>query len=614
MTFAQFAKAKSKSWFDRVKGRDTPKKTPADVVIYIGIISWHEKSGVVKPVRGKRVCLRIKSDATYEDIRDAGLKRMKDFHWEVIEDDVDYLLAFESGKIAYFIPGTTEDFLLSKYKQELGKEYKQITLYLVSESDKLILEKTANNLFDNDNNDSYTSSLIDERRCKKLKLSSPEKQTDEEFAENLQLYFDQELLEAIPDMPLSEITKPLLEPSLLPTHDHQPKESVSITTILEELARNINWDKQFFLNVRRRSDLLRILSLWGRQNKQSPEMKLVVNFIGENGIDSGALSKEFLTDVLQKIATSMFPGGAPKESMSDVQNGNFLYCGQIMAVSLVQGGPPPNFLHKSVYNLLFDEINIRQLDLNEHFVPNDQMLLNEIRSDPVGCSTIIIDNGYNGVINKDNIEEILETMMISIMTRRQTYMSEVKNGLKLFGLHQKIIEQKDVMESLFVRTESLEVDSRYVLSLLKPIFSSESSSKRIIEEKYIDFIQDFIHDLEDSNLPEGRELSEAIVYENEESLVSAQSYNCMETDLSVPGFLGWLTGQKHRPLFGEDLSITILFNHECNLTYTEHKICFPIVSACARELTILTRHCRTYEEFKETLMNAFCCGQAFGRS
>jgi len=88
----------------------------------------------------------------------------------------------------------------------------------------------------------------------------------------------------------------------------------------------------------------------------------MVKFIGESGIDSGALSKEFLCNVIKEIGMSLFPNGAPKESMLDVQNGNFSFSGQIMAVSLVQGGPPPAFLHKSVYDLLVnDSLDLKSL-------------------------------------------------------------------------------------------------------------------------------------------------------------------------------------------------------------------------------------------------------------
>lgn len=156
----------------------------------------------------------------------------------------------------------------------------------------------------------------------------------------------------------------------------------------------------------------------------------MVRFIGESGIDSSALSKEFLTDVIIKIGENMFPGGAPRDSTIDIQNSIFFSCGQIMAVSIVQGGPPPNFLHKSVYDLLCnDPLDMKELNVDKNFVQADQIMFDQIKQDPEGLSSIIIDHGYSGLINKQHIDEILETVMISIISRRRTYLEEVSKGL-----------------------------------------------------------------------------------------------------------------------------------------------------------------------------------------
>ena len=103
---------------------------------YFGVIN----SNTIKLLRGNRVCLIIEKNASYESIRSIGLQRMTDFHHETIDESAEYLLPFESGEIAHHIPGTTNDFVLSNYKEE-------ITLYLISQSDKMILEGSKMNPF-----------------------------------------------------------------------------------------------------------------------------------------------------------------------------------------------------------------------------------------------------------------------------------------------------------------------------------------------------------------------------------------------------------------------------------------------------------------------------------
>ena len=42
------------------------------------------------------------------------------------DPEEDYMLLFEDGSHAVYLPGQEEDFELEKYKTELGKDYKKI--------------------------------------------------------------------------------------------------------------------------------------------------------------------------------------------------------------------------------------------------------------------------------------------------------------------------------------------------------------------------------------------------------------------------------------------------------------------------------------------------------
>ncbi|CAB3993191.1 HEG-like 1 [Paramuricea clavata] len=87
--------------------------------------------------------------------------------------------------------------------------------------------------------------------------------------------------------------------------------------------------------VRRKAQLERKLNLWQRAtNKVSPEHILHVKFIGEDGIDTGALAKEFLTETISDITNKFFPDGSPSHSSNDIQSGNFRACGKSVAASL----------------------------------------------------------------------------------------------------------------------------------------------------------------------------------------------------------------------------------------------------------------------------------------
>jgi hypothetical protein len=52
------------------------------------------------------------------------------------------------------------------------------------------------------------------------------------------------------------------------------------------------------------------------------------------------MAKEVLQNVITDMGNSIFPDGSPVDSTHNVQKGYFQSCGEVVAVSLAQGGPP----------------------------------------------------------------------------------------------------------------------------------------------------------------------------------------------------------------------------------------------------------------------------------
>ena len=90
--------------------------------------------------------------------------------------------------------------------------------------------------------------------------------------------------------------------------------------------------------------------------EKSPENVVRVRYLGEEGIDFGALAREFFADTIPQIANTLFPGGAPVDSTLYVRNETFRTAGEIVATSLAQDGPPPNFLDTVVFETLVNFI------------------------------------------------------------------------------------------------------------------------------------------------------------------------------------------------------------------------------------------------------------------
>ncbi len=155
-----------------------------------------------------------------------------------------------------------------------------------------------------------------------------------------------------------------------------------------------------------------MLKLWQRAtNKVSPEHILRLKFLGEDGIDTGVLAEEFLTETISDISNKFFPDGSPLHSSNDSKSGNFRACRELVAVSLVQVGPPPCFLDENVYKTLAtgDAIDFTSPNLIEQLTSKENELLDEIKSDVPKFQDTILDHGYIGKISQENVDSIISS-------------------------------------------------------------------------------------------------------------------------------------------------------------------------------------------------------------
>lgn len=154
-----------------------------EVVISTGLIQ--AKDDMVKPVRGKIIIVKMSNMSSYSDVLIKAKERFKAFYSNYYIESEEYVLLYESGMQAQFMPGTTDFFCLKKYHEETGKDYKRIVLYLCTQSD---LEASDSGRY-NSGNES------DEPAAKKANVSDDEMlaiqiqaEQNEEFSEQAQTY------------------------------------------------------------------------------------------------------------------------------------------------------------------------------------------------------------------------------------------------------------------------------------------------------------------------------------------------------------------------------------------------------------------------------------------
>lgn len=367
--------------------------------------------------------------------------------------------------------------------------------------------------------------------------------------------------------------------------------------VLRWLAAQVDDSKEFCICVSRMSLLERGLVLWKRQKCSSPVNRLKVTFMGEAGVDTGALRKEFLTEMIAGIETRLFEGEngkgkMPKYSLNDLDSGLFRVAGEIFAVSLAQGGPAPKFLQEWCYHFLLtgNLENITKDDIHDlEFSSLIKMV--EETSDLASCTEQILNCGYTGPINEENKDKIIRAIVLHQAARRTLMLRQLREGLQLYGLIGVMERNRAVCRDLFVAGDEEKVDSYYIVSHLAPTMSESGTLKNAREAQILNNFQDFLQELEDGTAGD-------------------------EDALTVPDVMQWLTGQSHRHLLlseRETFKVTVHFDHTCVERMPDHTICYPVVSACTQTITFPTVHCLDYCDFKANMETAVKCGTGFYR-
>ena len=594
-----------------------------NVTINIGLMRL--ASNDLKPIWGKRLPIQVPKSASYARILSKGIEKWVAFDRK-FDGEEDYLVLYEDGSHALYLPGQEgEDFELEKYKNELGRDYKRITMYLCTTAEFEMSEENGSTDLSASKpiTMTVTSSLATFQPIASMENtihSAPVTTVTTACAENTPLRCDsQQILQD------ENMAKLLQESEWEGNGDgfedlhvtNCPTTSLIETSqVVKLLSDRVDQNEDFFLVSRRAAPFTRTLALWQRQTKKTPPTGVLrVHYSGEAGIDSGAMSQEFLAEAVSDMGREIFPDGSPTDSTYHVQNGNFRTCGEIVAVSLAQGGPPPCFLQECVYNTMLnniDMVNIQEADLTT----NEKKLLNEVTGDPKSFTDMIFEHGYTGLVEEEHLDEIIRSLKVSIVNRRSLYMREFLTGMSIYGLEELLKSNPTVCQPLFVNgifKEQLTPDANYLFSLMNPQYSQAGSSRRLIEENVMDHFQDCLNSIEDCNIV-GHSAAVAWNYKDDNldceiQEVGAETFE--SPNLTVAGVMGWLTGQRHKPIGNQRLKVTVYFNHDCLKHNPNHKICFPIIGACAKEITIPVQHMTSSDEFKELFLLAFCKGQAF---
>ena len=177
------------------------------------MLEWNEREMKLKPVRRKRIALRVSNKASYTTISSKAIEKWKAYQSQHYIEEEEYMLVFEDGKQAQFLPGTVEFFNLPRYHEEIGKDYKRIVLYLCTTTDITSAEQSQQL-------QEYNSSDNEELQCRPGKKPKTQIEADEVLARELQSQLDSQ--EGQLDDTVNDNT---MTPNLTSDHGNVPEDS-----------------------------------------------------------------------------------------------------------------------------------------------------------------------------------------------------------------------------------------------------------------------------------------------------------------------------------------------------------------------------------------------------
>ena len=196
-------------------------------------------------------------------IRTKAEEKWKAYHSDLYKDG-DYIVTYENGKEAHFLPGSVEFFNLKRYKEEVGKDFKRIVLFLCTMAHQQASERSAI-----EEDILYESDTNEKRECEvpvmKNARLDPTVANDEVVAREMQAAFDVEVRENAPhsaDIASDDVHINALE---------MGTKYSSMPDAIASLSKGHS--KQFVLVVRRGATLQRQLNLAKGRKEDPPPPK-----------------------------------------------------------------------------------------------------------------------------------------------------------------------------------------------------------------------------------------------------------------------------------------------------------------------------------------------------
>uniref|UniRef100_UPI003AAF346D G2/M phase-specific E3 ubiquitin-protein ligase-like n=1 Tax=Centroberyx gerrardi TaxID=166262 RepID=UPI003AAF346D len=390
-----------------------------------------------------------------------------------------------------------------------------------------------------------------------------------------------------------------LNQAIIASMESQIAEKVPVQEILLELSSKISTKQQCKFNINRSAVWEGAMRGFQRVS-YDPNLMICVKFSddmgrNEEGVDLGGPRREFLRLLMETIARSpMFEGKENSKNLAldstALREDRYYTAGRAIAVSLVHGGPPPNFLSPTVFSLLVDGSanpvleDIADTELLEKVKKvSESTTLEDLEKSKAPLLDYLANAGCLRPMRSIRDRDLLvhDIVMFQVIHRVQGPFQRFCEGLKTLGVLEKIRRHPDSFRPLFCYEPSTLTADR-VDDLFSIRLSPEGSNKRAAEEMVVTFWRDYLQDAEEEEGPS-----------------------------KLQKILAFATGASVVPPIGFSPTPSVQFIHKGDDDFSSTPM-FPMANTCVNYIK-LPLHV-SYQLFKEKFDFALGNTYGFGRA
>ena len=333
----------------------------------------------------------------------------------------------------------------------------------------------------------------------------------------------------------------------------------------------------------------------------SPANKVSVKFTddvgnAEGAVDSGGPMREFFTLIIEWMVSSQLFCGSEREKCLSINsnylnNDSYFHAGQLIAMSIVHGGPGPRCFSQSLYDALTIGVQRASVDVEDVYDFELQGSLKSFVSSPTveEAQTLISNSNLETIFDLAGTLEVLKTKEDVfnvakktahwfVLERVQASLERFKAGLSVLGVFDAMCMHYSQFKSIFCHS-STDFSADTFGSIFSILRSEEGSNKFSLDGLVLSHWDDFLQDVE-------------------EKVIGG---------LSFSDILFFTCGCKELPPLGLSLELRFLHAPEKDGSLSK----FPKANTCACELQLPVVH-STYDDFKKDVTLAFLNTKGFG--